>query len=149
MSAPKTLAAFFVDVNKRVKGSQQYILKRLAEDTLEEARAMFGTYDNGGDWPALAASTLRHHKAKQSSIQAAGFSGFDTPLVVTGELMNSIGMTVGPGYSAVGTDNPLMEIHELGDEHTPARPVFGPVKGKIEAKIDRIMQLALEQVMEK
>lgn len=133
--------AFKLDMQDAVRETMGVI----ASTSAEEATAMFGHYDNGADWPELSSVTVDIHREEfAASISNLGFGSFDTPLVRTGELMKSIKSGSTDTTAEVGTNNPLMSLHELGIG-VPARPVFGPVVNKMEDKVQAIFNASFEE----
>ena len=147
MSLEEDIKFMMEDIKHRVGKTSEAMVQTLAKEAFDESTRMFGTYDHEGDWPGLAERTLVTHRQKQDLIAAAGFPGVDTPLVVSGELKESVGMSVTGDSASVGTNNILMTYHELGAGHVPPRPVFGPTANFVASKMDEILGPVLIKVM--
>jgi hypothetical protein len=88
-----------------------------------EARRVIGTHDY--NWPELAPSTLARKAA-------------DTPLLETGELRDSIGVTIGDREASVGSNNDKAIWHELGTVHIPPRSFLMGAATHVGADVPKI-----------
>ncbi len=111
------------------------------------AKGMIGHYDNGADWPALDRNvTVKIHQAIMNKSADWPFATADTPLYRTGALLRSIESEAGDDYADVGTDDPVMALHELGIG-VPARPIFQPVADKMGALVQGLLDEAVMEVI--
>lgn len=96
-------------------------LKKCAQAIEKTAREEIGTYQPEvgpfNAWPALEDSTIKQHER-----MGAG----DTPLLVTGELRDTLGYQVEGNKAVIGSTSDLMVYQELGTPTIPPRPVLGP-----------------------
>ncbi len=142
MMTPKEFQKAFA---KDMKTAVSRAMLAMGQKAYDEATGMFGHYDNGGNWPTLSKRTIENHERKFAvALSGAGFGGFDTPLVASGELMKSLEWDATATTAEVGTDDPKMKYHELG-EGVPARPVFGPVVYKMEEHVQKIFATAFDE----
>lgn len=95
-----------------------------------KAKAKFGHYQPG--WKELSDATLWEHSIYFGARGGSPTGTSDSPLLLTGELRDSVQSSSDDMSAEVGTDNPKMPVHELGDGSTPARPVFGPLIDEME-----------------
>ena len=98
----------------------QAIVAEVALHIYHEAYNAIGTYKFG--WAPLGPQAIDKHG--------------DTPLLDTGQLRNSIGVTIDKYQAWVGTNDKVMQYHEFGTSRMPARPVFGPAALGAEKFID-------------
>ena len=90
-------------------------------------------------WELLAESTEREK-------EALGYP-LDAPLLRTGQFRDSVkGDAVGLN-GIVGTDDDVALYHEMGTDHMPPRPVFGPAGARNEVEIQRLFLEALTGAM--
>lgn len=123
-----------------------YAVKDAVKLVQKTARDKIGHYQdqvaapNGGigyfpAWEQLADSTEREKEAKGYPL--------DAPLLRTGELRDSIkGEAVGL-KGIVGSDEDDAVYHEMGTEHMPPRPVFGPAGAETEHEVQKMLLEAL------
>lgn len=100
----------------------------------KEAKSEIGHYQPQvgpfNAWPQLADSTLRHHEA-----MGVG----DTPLLVHGDLRDSIQHERHGTEGVVGSKSDIALYQELGTSKIPPRPFMGPAAVKSAAKIKQVM----------
>lgn len=101
-------------------------LYRAALVVQTEAKRVIGTYDYG--WPRLQPETIAR-------------KGGDTPLLETGEMRDSIEISVSAdGHTAsVGSNNPKAVWHELGTVHIPARSFLMGAALRTEQEVHEIV----------
>ncbi len=107
------------------------IVRHGAEAIRDRARSYIGTYDAKPRWPELAKSTKKERAHK-------GYAE-NEPLLRTGEMRNSIEITISPnGLEAqIGSDNDKAVWHELGTSRAPPRPFLQPAAVEMAPKIQR------------
>jgi phage gpG-like protein len=103
-------------------------LEKAAEVVEKQAKDYIGTYDAKPTWPPLAASTLEK-------------KGADTPLLQTGELLNSIHHVADHKEACIGSDHDRAVWHELGTAKIPPRPFLEPALKEKTAKVLEIIGL--------
>jgi phage gpG-like protein len=125
-------------------------LEKGAELVQKQAKDYIGTYDvhttwtfkNGStgaySWPPLAESTKKDRVNK-------GFSE-DEPLLRTGELRDSINITVGHNEASIGSNNDKAVWHELGTSRVPPRPFLEPA---LKEKTPKVLDLIGRQIVGK
>ncbi|SDR37666.1 hypothetical protein SAMN05443245_5251 [Paraburkholderia fungorum] len=93
-----------------------------AEEIKETAQGEIGFYQHDiAPFPDWAELSPEYEKSKV----AAGFEP-DAPLLRTGEMKKSIGMSVEGHEAVVGSNDKVLEYHEFGTDKMPPRPVLGP-----------------------
>lgn len=103
------------------------------------ARGMIGHYQRAvGPYPAWAplADVTEQRKA------AMGYEP-DAPLLASGEMQASIGHQTKGATSVAGAADRKMLYHELGTEHIPPRPVFGPAAIHAQSRIKPMLAATL------
>jgi hypothetical protein len=105
----------------------------------DEAIRVIGTYDYG--WPQLAAATQRQRETR-------GFAA-NEPLLLTGDLRDSIERVVQPGVAYVGSNNEKALWHELGTSRIPPRSFLAGAAAAKDRGVGRqeIPRLAGQRVM--
>jgi hypothetical protein len=99
------------------------IVKRACEMVAAEAKRVIGVgYET---WPQLAPSTL-----------ARKF--YNTPLLETGELRNSIEWTARGLHGEVGSNNDKAVWHELGTSRIPPRPFLSGAAAAMGPRIEKM-----------
>ena len=98
---------FFTEMALTEKYVDHHALTEAAKIVKEEAQRVLGTYDYG--WEPLAASTVEH--------KAAG----DSPGYETGDMLDSIGITVKTKTADIGSDEDKALWFELGTVNQPPR----------------------------
>lgn len=94
------------------------IVRKACEMVAKRARKSLGSYAYGHDWPQLAQST-QERRAK------AGYPP-NKPLLVTGELRDSIEWNSSGNEGHVGSNSDIAVYMEFGTRTIPPRPFFGP-----------------------
>jgi len=109
--------------------AQRSMMRDLANESSVYAKSLFGNPQPS--WPPLAQRTLKTHAQNAQSIIAAGGNPPNTPLLVTGELRDTVERSYGQTWAAAGSDSPVMLFQELGGPNPeanaqpiPPRPVF-------------------------
>lgn len=100
-----------------IQAGRDAVLLAEAERLKVEAQAMFGLYPENGEWDELKDATQRARERQ-------GYEPND-PLLVTGELKESVECKVKGRSGFVGSNDPIMFYQEIGTETIPPRPVFG------------------------
>ncbi len=110
---------------------------------MREARDEIGKYQGAAGpfapWKELAAMT----KAERVEL---GFSE-NEPLLRTGGLRDSIGLTAGDGHAEVGSDSDIAVDQELGTRRIPPRSFLGGAAVRKEAEVVDIMAGAVVNVL--
>jgi HK97 gp10 family phage protein len=115
-------------------------LKHAAEIVEKEAKALIGTYDAG--WVQLSQET-------QESRSKAGHSPND-PLLVQGDLRDSIGHHVEGDKAVVGSNSQIAVYQELGTDHIPARSFLGAAAHRKAEEVARKMGITvIESIVRK
>lgn len=115
------VAPAIVQASKNSLPSIGQRVKREAAQSIGEYQDPIGTFPA---WAPLADSTLR-----KKELMGWGKDGdADTPLYATGQYQQSINYNVDEGAMTVeiGTNEKQAMALELGTDHIPPRPVFGP-----------------------
>jgi phage gpG-like protein len=114
-----------------LKLAGQGILAEYALKVRQNAMDAIGTYRYG--WPALGPEAVARHG--------------DTPLLETGQLKNSIGITLYENRAVIGTNDETAEFHEYGTSKMPPRPFMLPAAleayGEIHKSADKYIRAAL------
>jgi HK97 gp10 family phage protein len=105
------LAAHLEATSRDIDSAIQATVEAGAVIIKTNAQTAIGTYHYG--WPSLAASTLARKSA-------------NTPLLETGELRDSIAITMGYHEAWIGTSHFTAKWHEFGTSKMPARPFMAP-----------------------
>jgi len=105
-------------------------LEEIAQKIEETAKAEIGTYV-GNKWPELSELT-------QYARSKAGFPPND-PLLMTGELRDSISHVVGAMEAEIGSTSKIMVWQEMGTDRIPPRPVLLPAAEKNMPNMARIL----------
>src|SRR6516162_2395737 len=121
-------ATIFAEVAVEMDHMKHHCLDEGSKILQDEAKRVLGTYDYG--WPQLAAAT-------QEQRERQGYAPND-PLLVTGDLRDSIERDVQHNVASVGSNNNKALWHEMGTSRIPPRPFFG---GAVEAKHHEIGEL--------
>jgi HK97 gp10 family phage protein len=108
------------------------IVARACQMVAEEAKRVIGTYDYG--WPQLKPETL-----------ARKF--YDTPLLETGEMRDSIEWHTEGLRGFVGSNNDKAAFHEFGTSRIPPRPFLGPAAAEMGAQIEKMAGKAVFAVV--
>jgi len=99
-----------------------HLTAKAAEIIKEDAQKRIGEYQDYtgpfNSWAPLAESTMADRVAK-------GFTP-DDPLLRTGDLRDSIEVTVKGNEAAVGSVSEIAMYQELGTDNMPPRPFLGP-----------------------
>ncbi len=117
-----------VDIETRL--AEKIALAKAAALVRTNARDAIGNPFNGYGWPPLAESTLAR-------------KALNTPLLETGELRDSIEITVGDRTAWVGSNNDKAVWHELGTNRVPARSFLA--KAAIESE-DAIHKITVQTI---
>ena len=94
----------------RVTPELELIVRETMERAKDIAESRFGEQQRG--WPPLAESTLRAHDGQQ------------TPLLVTGELRESLYIEVSGANGLLASTDPKIVYSELGTGTEPPRPLL-------------------------
>ena len=124
------LAAKMVVVEAELRLAQEGALAAACAAVAEECRSAIGTYRYG--WEPLADATMEERSRR-------GYPA-DEPLLVTGELRNSIEWNCDEHRGYVGSDNPKMIWHEWGTRDIPARPVLGPSIEAARPAVEKVLR---------
>ncbi len=105
-------------------------LDRVAEHIKKTAKGKLGEYQDAvehfDEWAPLADATVQHHVQVIVDGEAASDAGPNTPLLLTGEMRDSIGKEVHPGEAIIGSTADEAVYQELGTDKIPPRPFLGP-----------------------
>jgi phage gpG-like protein len=121
-------AAIFAETAVAMDHIEHHCLDEGSKILQDEAKRVIGTYEYG--WPQLAPAT-------QARRSAAGVEP-NEPLLVTGELRDSIERDVQQHVAYVGSNNEKALWHELGTSRIPPRSFLA---GAAEAKQEEIGDL--------
>ena len=127
----------FAIMAAEAEAARKEALKEAAEIVEEEAKALIGTYDAG--WVQLADTT-------QAAREKAGHTPND-PLLVEGDLRNSVGHRVDGNRAVVGSNSEVAVFQELGTEHVPARSFLGSAAHRKAEEVARLMGVAVVEAM--
>ncbi|MGD0188894.1 MAG: phage virion morphogenesis protein [Roseiarcus sp.] len=108
----------------------QLSVEKAASLVRANARDAIGNADNGYGWAPLAESTIAD-KERQGYTTPA-------PLLRTGELRDSIGITMGHHVAWVGSNNDKAVWHEFGTNRIPPRPFISKPAIESEELIHKI-----------
>lgn len=117
------------------------------------AKAEIGHYqreDMGpfAQWDELKAATKRAHARAIEKGEAASDAGEDTPLLLTGELRDSLKHESTARQFVVGSESQIMVYQELGTpEGIPPRPVLGPAMYRSAETIANMIGKAVEKTI--
>jgi hypothetical protein len=117
------------------------------------AKAEFGHYqreDMGPmtPWEELKEATKWRHSMAIVDGIAAPDAGYNTPLLITGELRESIQHEAGAKEFVVGSESPIMEGQELGNERgLPPRPVLGTAMYRNAEVVANLVGQAVEDTL--
>lgn len=123
-----------------------YAVRDAVKLVAKTAKAEIGVYQDqvvapNGDigffpaWAQLAESTERDKEAHGYPL--------DSPLLRTGEFRDGIKGEAQGLKGIVGSDADFAYWHEMGTEHMPPRPVFGPAGARNEKEIQRLFMEAI------
>ena len=126
------MSAELKQMRSEVRKQTRQMMRQLAVETAVTAKGLFGHYQEGKvEWDKLSPYTLRQAK-RQRQLAQNGRSG-DSPLLVTGELRDSVQYANGADWAAAGTNSEIMVLQEFGGPNPmqgaadiPPRPVFEP-----------------------
>jgi hypothetical protein len=108
------------------------IIRKACEMVCEEAKRVIGTYDY--NWPQLSPATLAH-------------KFFNTPLLETGEMRDSIEWTAHGLEGHVGSNNDKAVWQELGTSKIPPRSFLVGAAQHMEDKIHKMAARAVMAVL--
>jgi hypothetical protein len=108
------------------------IVRKACEMVCEEAKRVIGTYDY--DWPQLSPATLAH-------------KFFNTPLLETGEMRDSIEWTAHGLEGHVGSNSDKAVWQELGTRKIPPRSFLMGAAVHMEPEIHKMAARAVVAVM--
>lgn len=141
----KGLQGLFKEFKASMRHEQRELMRGLMETTKNRAVAKFGVYQpqagQFAPWKPLAPATRRIREEQ-------GFTPND-PLLRTGKLRDSVGGMHGADWAEVGSNDKVMLIMEVGDDNTPARPVFGPTLVESETEIRAAVAQHVKSVFDK
>jgi HK97 gp10 family phage protein len=124
------LAQHFAAVSKALPAAQPAMLGAAGAVVQRIAKAKFGEYQAG--WAPLARTTVTEK-------ERLGFSPPDNPLLRTGEIRESIGVTVSPPAVTIGSADPIARYLEVGTSRMPPRPFLGPAMIEARPEIEVVV----------
>jgi HK97 gp10 family phage protein len=119
-------------VERDMRAVNPAIVARACQLVAAEAKRVIGTYDYG--WPQLKPETL-----------ARKF--YDTPLLETGEMRDSIEWHAEGLRGEVGSNNDKAVFHEFGTSRIPPRPFLGPAAAEMGLEIEKMAAKAVLAVV--
>ncbi len=116
---------------RKMERATRNVMQQVADVTQKHAKAKFGKYQNSdppfGAWPQLSPITQRIRESQ-------GFAP-NKPLLRTGTLRDSVLKKTGATWAEVGSNDPVMVVQEVGNDHVPPRPVFGPTLMEVQPAV--------------
>jgi phage gpG-like protein len=155
ITGDKELSFYLGNIAKNIKPQALAGLNEIGTHLQKKVKAKFGKYQEG--WPKLKRASViaKYRKRGLSGISTKGrkksssATGGDDPLVLFGQLKNSIEKELNTGSMEVEvySDNIYSAVHEYGYKNVPARSYMRLTLAQEEDEVVKIMGNRIEKIL--